>query len=107
MDGFGKRLKARAKELNLADTEVARRAGLGDSRYGNYVADAREPDLATLLRIADALEATPDHLLGVSKLPKKSDKTLKLERLQSAARNVTGVELDVLVTAAEALATGK
>lgn len=66
MDGFGKALRRRANEIGLSDAEVARRAGLDEGRYGNYVRDAREPDLATLVRISQVLATTPDVLLGVT-----------------------------------------
>jgi len=65
MDGFGERLRARAQDLGLSDAEVARRAGLSVNRYGNYVRNTREPDLATLVRIAEVLGTTPDGLLQV------------------------------------------
>jgi transcriptional regulator with XRE-family HTH domain len=59
-------LRERARLLGLSDSEVARRAGLGDRRYAHYVTDAREPDLATLLKISRTLDVTPNDLLGVS-----------------------------------------
>lgn len=64
MEAFASNLRKRAEELGLTHAEVARRAGLSERRYGNYVAGTREPDLATLLRIAGALETSPDRLLG-------------------------------------------
>lgn len=66
MDGFGRALRQRASEIGLSDAEVARRAGLDEGRYGNYVRDAREPDLATLVKISRVLATTPDALLGVA-----------------------------------------
>lgn len=65
MDGFGRALRQRASEIGLSDAEVARRAGLDEGRYGNYVRDAREPDLATLVKISRVLATTPNALLGV------------------------------------------
>ena len=62
--GICKRLRKRARELNLADAEVARRAGLEVRRYGHYVTGAREPGLETLVRICTVLETTPNALLG-------------------------------------------
>ncbi|MFL1461617.1 helix-turn-helix domain-containing protein [Roseococcus sp. DSY-14] len=63
---FAQRLRARARHLGLSDAEVARRAGLGQPRYSNYCNGLREPDLATLVVVAKALETTPDRLLGVT-----------------------------------------
>src|ERR1700750_3131263 len=52
MPGLGARLAARARELGLSNAEVARRAGLSERRFGNYVTDTREPDLHTLTILA-------------------------------------------------------
>ena len=64
MQQFGQRLRHRALELGLSDAEVARRAGLSERRYGNYVVGRREPDFQTLERICTALATTPNELLG-------------------------------------------
>ena len=64
MDGIGDRLKSRAAELGLSGAEVARRAGLTATRYGHYLQDIREPDLATLVRICRVLALRPDLLLA-------------------------------------------
>ena len=64
MDGIGDRLKSRAAELGLSGAEVARRAGLTATRYGHYLQDIREPDLATLIRICRVLALRPDLLLA-------------------------------------------
>ena len=64
MREVGEKLQARARELGLTDAEVARRLGLAQGRYSNYVNGAREPDLATLARICRELAISPDELLG-------------------------------------------
>ena len=64
MEGFGQRLKARARELGWSDAEVARRAGLGQTRYAGYVLDQHEPDYATLLRICATLGVSVGGVLG-------------------------------------------
>ncbi len=66
---FADRLRERAKELGLSNAEVARRAGIADRRYGNYVLGRTEPDLQTLGMIARALGLTPNDLLGFSDAP--------------------------------------
>lgn len=55
----------RARALGLSEAEVARRVGLGATRGANYVTRTREPEFATLLRICQLLETTPNDLLGV------------------------------------------
>src|SRR6266851_10261829 len=72
MDFFAKRLRARARELELSDAEVARRAGLAERRYGHYVRGTRAPDFTTLLRISAVLDATPNDLLLADKVPRPS-----------------------------------
>ena len=64
MEGLGGRLRARARELGWSDAEVARRVGLGQTRYAGYVLDQHEPDLATLLRICATLGVSVGGLLG-------------------------------------------
>jgi len=65
MEEYGERLRARARELNLTDVEVARRLGLAQARYSRYVNGEREPDLRMFVRICAALATTPDVILGV------------------------------------------
>ena len=67
--GIGERLRARARELQLTDAEVARRLGLAQSRYAHYVSGSRAPDYQTLARICRALLTSPDQLLGFSADP--------------------------------------
>ena len=66
MDLFASRPRERAAELGIAHAEAARRAGLSERRCSRYVSRIREPDLAALVRIAEALSATPDLPLGVA-----------------------------------------
>jgi transcriptional regulator with XRE-family HTH domain len=65
MDFLVRRLRERGRELDLSNAEIARRCGLSERRYGHYVTGAREPNLATLLRICATLATTPNDLLGV------------------------------------------
>lgn len=64
MELFASNLRKRAEQLGISHAEVARRAGLSETRYGNYVSGRREPDLATLVRIASVLATTPNELLA-------------------------------------------
>lgn len=64
MAGIGEKLRERAIELGLTDVEIARRVGLSQSRYANYVLDKREPDFGTLRKICSVLRTTPNFLLG-------------------------------------------
>ncbi len=91
--------------LGISNAEAARRCGLDERRYGHYVSGRREPDLATLVRIATTLGTTPNWLLGVSAddglVTRRSGHT---DRLTFAAQSLPEKELGLLVTLAEAMA---
>lgn len=106
MESFAANLKKRAYELGLSNAEVARRAGLTERRYGNYITGRREPDLATLVRIANVLESTPNALLDFDKqaTPDTLDVLLKA-KIASAANALKDVDLEVMAIAIEAVAS--
>jgi transcriptional regulator with XRE-family HTH domain len=102
MQGLGQRLRHRARELGLADAEVARRAGLSERRYGNYVTGAREPDLSTLVRIGKVLSLTPDEMLGVGKQWRRTDRDKLMARLVGAALTLEAEDVKLAVHQLEA-----
>ncbi len=104
MKVFADRLRERASELGISNAEAARRAGLAERRYGNYITGEREPDLATLVRISEALRTTPDYLLGASGKPERGQRERLLDRLMSAAAALRTPQLMTVVTQTEALA---
>lgn len=103
MDLFASRLRERAAELGISHAEAARRAGLSERRYSHYVSGIREPDLATLVRIAEALQTTLDALLGVGDPRPRSRRLLLTDRLNSAAQALAQEDLEVVVLQTEAL----
>lgn len=104
MDIFAKRLRERADQMGISNSEAARRAGLEERRYGHYIAGRREPDLVTLTKIAEVLQTTPNWLLGVSE-PFSGDpkKGALVDRLRNAASVMTFDELELAVIQAEAI----
>lgn len=106
MDTFAFQLKERAAELGISHAEAARRSGLSERRYSHYVSGIREPDLATLVRIAEALQTTPNLLLGVGDKRKPSAHALLIDRLNSAAQSLSDDDLEIVVVQTEAL-TGR
>ncbi len=80
MEGLGKRLRFRTRELGLSDAEAARRAGLTTTRYGHYVTDYREPDLVTLVRICRVLGIRPDELLAYEGAEIEDDELIEQRR---------------------------
>ncbi|CAN7541514.1 helix-turn-helix transcriptional regulator [Pararhizobium sp. LjRoot235] len=105
MESFAANLKKRAYELGLSNAEVARRAGLTERRYGNYITGRREPDLATLVRIANVLESTPNALLDFEKdaTPRTTGDLLKA-KIASAVNALKDSDLEVVAIAIEAVA---
>lgn len=104
---FADRLRERAAELGIAHAEAARRAGLSERRYSHYVNGIREPNLVTLVRIAEALQTRPDDLLGFGKRDEVSARSKLIDRLVSAAQVLADDVLEIVVVQAEALAVDR
>ena len=111
MGVYGQRLRARARELGLTDAEVARRLGLAQSRYANYVNGNREPDLATFTRICRALATTPDEILGFGShgdedeeaAPERRRVIAAVEAMDRPALRVAAIILEALAARQEDL----
>ena len=82
--GWGDRLKARARELGMADAMVARALDLPQRRYSAYVNETREPDFATLVRICRALRTTPNAVLGFGPHPPRTEDDAIASRMEAA-----------------------
>jgi transcriptional regulator with XRE-family HTH domain len=104
MDSFAAKLRKRAEELQISNAEAAHRVGLSERRYAHYVTGAREPDLATLVKIARVLETTPNDLLSFGPEPKRSKRTLLRDRLLAATNALDDRALEIAVVQAEAVA---
>lgn len=102
MELFATNLRKRAEELGISNAEVARRAGLSERRYGNYVSGRREPDLATLVRIASVLAITPTDLLTTS-LTVSAPEGLARQRAIAALSALKSDDLERVAIMVEAL----
>jgi hypothetical protein len=79
--------------------------GFSERRYGNYVTGAREPDLATLVRICGVLGASPNDLLGMGKVQVQPTKRSRLiARLVAAANSLETDDLALAIDQVESLA---
>ncbi|MBY3258705.1 helix-turn-helix transcriptional regulator [Rhizobium laguerreae] len=108
MEPFSSNLKRRAEQLGISNAEVARRAGLSDRRYENYITGRREPDLATLVRIASVLNVSIDELFGThSEENVRTTDELFQERLAAALKALQNDDLQRLLVMIEALAAVK
>ena len=103
MELFASNLRKRAEQLGISHAEVARRAGLSETRYGNYVSGRREPDLATLVRIASVLATTPNDLLS-SSVPATTSDELARQRTVAALTALRADDLERIAIMVEALA---
>lgn len=101
MDIFANRLRERAHQLGISNSEAARRAGLEERRYGHYTAGRREPDLATFKKIAEVLKTTPNWLLNAGESFEDEDKAALFERLRNASLAMSKEELALCVLKAE------
>ncbi|WP_457584613.1 helix-turn-helix domain-containing protein [Ensifer canadensis] len=108
MDTLAKRLQERAQQLGISNAEAARRVGLDERRYAHYASGRREPDLATLVRIAESLGTSPNWLLGVAP-SSSSDPQLSayIDRFANAANGMTKPEIEMCVIQAEAVVAAK
>lgn len=99
MSRLAKNLKKRAKELDLTDAEIARRTGLPVRRYGHYATGYREPNLDTLLVICEALDTTPNELLGWKEAGKgkKGSTSTSQSKLNSLVVSMSDDQIDLLV----------
>lgn len=104
MEIFAANLRKRAEELGISNAEVARRAGLSERRYANYVSGRREPDLATLVRIASVLALTPNELLADGSLTCMSEDLVR-QRAIAALEALPLEDVERVTIMIEALAT--
>ena len=102
MQGLGERLRTRARALGLSDAEVARRAGLGQTRYAGYVIDRHEPDLTTFQRICTVLGMTAADLLG-NEVPDDDGTEVLRARVAAAAKALDKRSLEVAVIVVDGL----
>lgn len=108
MEPFATNLRRRAERLGISNAEVARRAGLSDRRYGNYVSGRREPDLSTLVRIANVLGTSVDELIGMNLDEQvRTSEELFQERIVAAVQALRSDDLQRVAIMIEALACAR
>ena len=65
-------IKTKIKELlkknNINQTELARLTGITDCTMSRYISGQRVPTIKNLVRIAKALNASTDYLLGLKEM---------------------------------------
>ena len=90
---FADNVRGRAHALGLANAEVARRAGIGERTFANYVLDRTEPSLDALVRISRALQCTVDELLTASEPPALSERERTIQEVRSSVEALSDDDL--------------
>jgi transcriptional regulator with XRE-family HTH domain len=72
-DRIAKFLKDKAKELGMADAEIARRVKVSARTYGYYASARSAPPFDKFLEICDFFSTTPNEILGYDGAAKKVD----------------------------------
>lgn len=75
---FNERLKKVRQEKGLTQKQVADHVGVSKQTITAYEAGTREPDLMKLILLAEAMDTTPDTLLGrtIEKAPAQEEQEL-------------------------------
>ncbi len=60
---MGRRIAKRRKVLNLTQDDVAESTGLSNNHISNIENNHSIPSLETLMKVCEALDATPDYFL--------------------------------------------
>ncbi|MDD5799622.1 MAG: helix-turn-helix transcriptional regulator [Coriobacteriales bacterium] len=63
---FGRRLADLLERSRMTQRDLAAITGLTEAAVSRYVSGAREPRAITVARIAEALDVTPQELLGTT-----------------------------------------
>ena len=69
---IGSKLRQLRESKGLEIIDVANVLGMKRERYNHYKVDAREPNLDTIVKLANLYGVSIDYLLGVTDVPSKS-----------------------------------
>ena len=90
-------LRERRLERNMTQEQVAKAAAMNLTQYNGYERGRSVPSPATLARIATALEATPEELLGRGSAPARGETHqtvgVQLQSLRNQFRSQIAAEL--------------
>ncbi len=83
--GLGRRVKTARREHNITQEELASRIGISLSFLGHIERGSRKASMETLVKLANALEVSLDHLMRDSLIIKQEEEapTPPIELLQS------------------------
>ena len=101
---FVARLAERIGDLGLSQADVARLAGLNERRFNHYARGRRQPDLATLVRLAKTLKTTPNWLLGFDLTDQSQPRNQLEAKVIAACQSLELPKLGLAVSLLTALA---
>lgn len=90
----------------MTDIEVARRLGISQQRFANYVSGRHRPDYDMLIRICRVLGTRPDRLLGFEGAAEESntEEAQLFRRISAAAKSMGKLALKHAAVMMDALA---
>jgi len=100
--GFSERLKDAIDRAGITQRTLAHKMHVSASAVSKWLSDSREPDLATLTRLAAMLGVSTDWLLGVKAAEKPTAQRPSLELVRAITRLIRA--LDAAGEAAAAVA---
>ena len=69
---FGGKVKALLEERGMSQRDFARKLGATEVTVSRYVNGKREPRIATILKIAEILNVTPEYLFGLGSVDERN-----------------------------------
>lgn len=79
MKVLGVRIKQLRKESKLTMKELGSRFGLSESTISGYENGNREPNIGTLIKLADFFEVTVDYLIGRANVLKPTQEKIEID----------------------------
>ncbi|UDF05622.1 helix-turn-helix domain-containing protein [Asticcacaulis sp. AND118] len=94
---FAERLKERSKALGISNAEAAKLCGLDTRRYGHYISGRSRPNYENLVKIAIALNTSPNILLGFD----EGERSLLIEQLTEVCKSLSDDQIKMLISFAD------
>ncbi len=76
---FAEKLKKLRTDYNLSQAALAHDLGVAQNTLSNWEKGNREPDLSTIVKIAEYFDVTTDYLLGRVEKPQSVKKVLPID----------------------------
>lgn len=73
---LGERIKQLREEKGYQQKDIANRLGISKQAFSNYENGTREPNLLTVIRIADLFDVSVEYLLGLTTERKRSSESV-------------------------------